>query len=289
MSRIIDRVLPGNEVDMGGMPVIQPLPTAKVDQIDPFLLLHHHTANVQAGTDFKHAGVGPHPHRGFSPVTFIFKGDVHHRDSRGNSSIVSAGGVQWMDAGMGIIHSERPSRGLAEAGGEQEIVQLWINTPAALKMKQPSYTALQKDDMPRIDGVKGDVRLVAGSLAMMQGKIQSPVVTAALMGSLAAGDQLHLSKPAAQHAFIYVLHGEGFLKGFGLVEAQMLYSFHVEQVQTTLSAKTGLAFIYLSANPLNEKVEHYGPFVMNSQTQILEAMRDYQMGKMGFLVEEFGR
>ena len=94
---------------MGGIPVLQPLPTFKVEQIDPFLLLHHASATVPAGIRPNDAGVGPHPHRGFSPVTFVFKGDVHHRDSRGNSQIVSAGGVQWMNAGMGIIHSEVPS------------------------------------------------------------------------------------------------------------------------------------------------------------------------------------
>ena len=123
---------------MGGIPVLQPLPTTSVERIDPFLLLHHHAGMVEPGNHPRMVGVGPHPHRGFSPVTFIFKGDVHHRDSRGNSSIVKAGGVQWMNAGMGIIHSERPSKEFAEKGGEQEIIQLWINTPAAQKMKEPS-------------------------------------------------------------------------------------------------------------------------------------------------------
>jgi redox-sensitive bicupin YhaK (pirin superfamily) len=287
MERLIDRVLPAHEVDMGGIPVLQPLPTANVNQIDPFLLLHHHATTIQPNTNHKHAGVGPHPHRGFSPVTFIFQGDVHHRDSRGNSSVVSAGGVQWMDAGMGIIHSERPSKELAEKGGEQEIVQLWINTAAAKKMDQPRYIAAQQNDMPKMKGLKGDVRVIAGSFADQRGPIISQQGVTALMGTLAPQDELSLSKLNGEHAILYLLNGTGFLKGFGLVEGKTLYTFTKEAARTTLKAKSELPFIYLRAKPIGEKVEQYGPYVMNTQTEILEALRDYQMGKMGFLVEEF--
>ena len=99
------RALPAYEVMMGDHPLKQPLPTQSVDQIDPFLLIHHHAIQISAGTDRWNAGVGPHPHRGFSPVTFMWSGGVHHRDSRGNNSVVDDGGVQWIDAGLGIIHS----------------------------------------------------------------------------------------------------------------------------------------------------------------------------------------
>jgi redox-sensitive bicupin YhaK (pirin superfamily) len=286
-SQPIDLTLPAFEVDMGGISVLQPLPTANVQQIDPFLLLHHHASVLPAGHRVSDLGIGPHPHRGFSPVTFVFKGEVHHRDSRQNSSIVKAGGVQWMNAGMGIIHSERPSKAFAENGGEQEIIQLWINTPAAKKMDQPKYFALQKEDMPKVEGVTGDVRVVAGNFANQQGpaKTDSPII--ALMGEMAAQDEIQFEKADGDHAILYVLSGSGFLSGFGLVEEKTLYSFSSHEVFSTLKATADLRFIFLSAQPINEKVEHYGPFVMNNQTQIMEAMRDYQMGKMGFLVEEF--
>lgn len=287
MTKIIIKVLPAFEVDMGGIKVLQPIPTANVDQIDPFLLLHHHASILPAGRLITDLGVGPHPHRGFSPVTFIFKGDVHHRDSRGNSSIVKAGGVQWMNAGMGIIHSERPSKAFAEKGGAQEIIQLWINTPAAKKMDQPKYFALQQEDMPNVEGIAGDVRVVAGTFQDKKGPAKGEFQITALMGELHAGDELTLEKPEGENAFLYVLEGSANLKNFGLIEEKNLYQFVEEATLTSLKATENLRLIYLSAKPLNEKVEQHGPFVMNSQTQILEAMRDYQMGKMGFLVEEF--
>ena len=147
-NRSVSRLLYAHTVDMGGLPVRQPIPTQQVEQIDPFLLLHHANVKVPSHIKPEHAGVGPHPHRGFSPVTFIFKGGVHHRDSRGNNSIIYEGGAQWMNAGRGIIHSERPPQNIHELGGRQEIIQLWINTPADYKMDQPSYFPVSSDQAP---------------------------------------------------------------------------------------------------------------------------------------------
>lgn len=287
MKAVVKITLPAFEVDMGGIPVLQPLPTANVGQIDPFLLLHHHAGKIEPNTHVRDAGVGPHPHRGFSPVTFIFKGDVHHRDSRGNSSIVQAGGVQWMNAGLGITHSERPSKEFAARGGAQEIIQLWINTPAALKMKEPTYQAIAKADMPKVPGIAGDVRVVCGTFGGNSGPVKGQFPITALMGELAPGDTLELPKPEGENAMLYLMDGGGMLSGYGLVEGQTLYQFVDGAVVTALAAKQPTRFIYLSAQPLNEKVTSHGPFVMTTQTEILEAMRDYQMGKMGFLVEEF--
>ena len=285
--QVIKKTLPAYEVDMGGIPVLQPLPTANIERIDPFLLLHHHAGVVEPETRVRDAGVGPHPHRGFSPVTFIFKGDVHHRDSRGNSSIVRAGGIQWMNAGMGIIHSERPSKEFAEKGGEQEIIQLWINTPAALKMKEPTYQAVAQNDMPKLPGLAGDVRVVCGAYGGLNGPVKGIFPLTVLMGALTKDDELGLQKPANENAMLYLLDGSGMLDGYGLVEGKTLYQFVENEISAKLKATEPTRFIYLSAQPLNEKVNHYGPFVMTTQTEILEAMRDYQMGKMGFLVEEF--
>ena len=113
---------------MGRFRVRQPLPHQRINNIDPFLLLHHAGPTPYfAGSRPSAEGVPPHPHRGFEPVTFVYKGGVHHRDSRGNDSVIGEGGVQWMTAGMGIIHSERPPAELTENGGDQEIIQLWVN------------------------------------------------------------------------------------------------------------------------------------------------------------------
>ena len=133
MSRSVKKIIAAQKVNMGGHILDQPLPVNGIDQIDPFLLIHHWKRNMKGGDSQKDVGVGPHPHRGFSPVTFVFEGAVEHRDSLGNRATVTKGGTQWMHAGKGITHSERPSKTIAEEGGLQEFIQFWVNTPAALE------------------------------------------------------------------------------------------------------------------------------------------------------------
>src|SRR4051812_33605254 len=160
---------------MGGLPIRQPFPTNNVAQIDPFLLLHHADVKVPTHLEPDHAGVGPHPHRGFSPVSFIFKGGVHHRDSRGNDSVIYAGGAQWMNAGMGVMHSERPPRDIHEIGGRQEIIQLWINTPAGHKMDQPVYFPVTAEEAPAYHTADNAVvmKVFSGNLMGVKGPIRS--------------------------------------------------------------------------------------------------------------------
>ena len=176
-NRSVSSLLYATLVDMGGLPVRQPFPTQRIDQIDPFILLHHADVKAPAHVLPDHAGVGPHPHRGFSPVTFIFKGGVHHRDSRGNDSVIYAGGAQWMNAGMGIIHSERPPLDIHEIGGRQEIIQLWINSPADHKMDQPAYFPLAADEVPQYKTEDGKVvvRIFSGEVLGVRGPIPSHI------------------------------------------------------------------------------------------------------------------
>lgn len=278
------RALPAYEVMMGDHPLKQPLPTQSVDQIDPFLLIHHHAIQISAGTDRWNAGVGPHPHRGFSPVTFMWSGGVHHRDSRGNNSVVDDGGVQWMDAGLGIIHSERPPAKLAKDGGMQEIIQIWINTPSARKMDEPKYMPLQKDEMPEVAG-HPDFRITSGTPVVnaSEGPLKSSYPITAAHGAMEADVAATFEVKSGENGLLYLLDGAGYLEGYGLIEAHMLYQLNVGMYTFTPSEKTKVFFI--AAAPINEKVESYGPFVMTNQTEIMEAMRDYQQGKMGFLVE----
>jgi len=275
-------------MNMGGMPIRQPLPTQTVEQIDPFLLLHH--ANVKAPAHVKpdHAGVGPHPHRGFSPVTFIFQGGVHHRDSRGHDSTVYAGGAQWMNAGMGIIHSERPSGNIHEIGGQQEIIQLWINTPAKNKMDIPSYFPVKGEDVPFASSEDGKVKVnvFAGELLKVKGPVPTQAVVNAATLIFRQGGKISIPLPSLHNTFIYVLDGQLRVEGFGLVDGLHLVHFKNDGEGITLEALQGTRVLLVSGEPLNEKVVSYGPFVMNNQTQIMEAMRDYQKGKMGVLIEE---
>jgi redox-sensitive bicupin YhaK (pirin superfamily) len=183
-NRTVEHLLYAEKIDMGGMPVRQAFPTGNVEQIDPFLLLHHADIKVPKHINPDHGGVGPHPHRGFSPVTFIFQGGVHHRDSRGNDSVVYAGGAQWMNAGMGVMHSERPPQDIHALGGRQEIIQLWINTPGKHKMEQPAYFPVQANETGKFiseDG-KTKINVVSGEVLGVKGPIPvtSPVNSATI-------------------------------------------------------------------------------------------------------------
>lgn len=275
-------------VDMGGFPVRQPLPTQKVEQVDPFLLLHHADIKAPRHIEPDDAGIGPHPHRGFSPVTFIFNGGVHHRDSRGNDSTIYAGGAQWMNAGMGILHSERPPHDIHEIGGRQEIIQLWINTPSAHKFDQPAYFPLSAEDAPTYvsDDEKVKARIFSGEILGVKGPIPSHTNVNAATFEFKKGGKVSVELPTRHNALLYLLDGKLTLEGFGLVDGLNAVVFKKDGDGITIEALEDTRVLLLSGEPLNEEVVSYGPFVMNTQTQIMEAMRDYQMGKMGVLIEE---
>lgn len=287
-ARSVQALLYAKEYPMGKLRVRQPFPSHYVDYPDPFILLHHADMKVAEFFDPKNDGVGPHPHRGFSPVTFIFKGGVHHRDSFGNSSVVLEGGVQWMNAGRGIIHSERPPANIHDLGGRQEIIQLWVNMPAANKMDTPAYYPLKADEMPvqKDPAGKYEIRLVTGELFGLKGKIPtlSPVNSATIFAQPNA--ELSIPIPDNHTAILYLLEGSIEIEGYGPAEMYhaVLFKPDGNTVQFRTTANTRALFI--TGLPLNEPIATHGPFVMNNETQLLEAMRDYQMGKMGILIEE---
>jgi redox-sensitive bicupin YhaK (pirin superfamily) len=287
-NRTVTHLLPADPFDMGGMPIRQAFPTTRVEQIDPFLLLHHADIKVPKHIEPDHGGVGPHPHRGFSPVTFIFKGGVHHRDSRGNDSVVYAGGAQWMNAGMGVMHSERPPKDIHELGGRQEIIQLWINTPAKHKMDQPAYFPVQANETGKFvseDG-KTKINVVSGEVLGAKGPVPvlNPVNSATL--EMAKGGKITIPVPKDFNAFLYLLSGKLSIEGYGLTDALNAVVFARDGEGITFEALEDSRILLMSGLPLNEKMVSHGPFVMNTQTEILEAMRDYQMGKMGILIED---
>ncbi|MEM7572183.1 MAG: pirin family protein [Bacteroidota bacterium] len=279
-------LLPAHELDMGGTIVKQSLPTQKVERIDPFLLLHHFGPyEVAPGSD--PLDVGPHPHRGFEPVTFLYSGGLRHRDSRGNTGYLQGGDVQWMTSGRGIIHSERASQEFLDTGGTMEGIQLWVNLPAAHKMVQPRYQDIKADQLQLLDFGPGvQARLVAGDFEDKQGPVATYSPLLIIQLELEAGAALNLPLPVDFNAGLYLLDGElqlnenfnyagPYLINFG----QTGSSIHLQGV----AAKTRALLI--AGAPIGEPVTNYGPFVMNTQTEIMEAMRDYQMGRMGFYTE----
>lgn len=287
--RTIKQIINAPKVNMGGIILDQPLPAGNIDQIDPFLLVHHWKRKHDGGKKQKDMGVGPHPHRGFSPVTFIFQGAVHHQDSRGNNSIIEAGGTQWMNSGMGIVHSERPTKEIAENGGDFEIIQFWVNAPTTHKMDTPSYQPLNKLDTPLVmsKDKKIKVGVVAGELLGINGKIDTYSPLLALRLEIEKGGHMEIPIPEDYNAFMYQLDGALKINNDKPTVAKDLTWFNNDGKSIHIEGTENTRAILLAGQPINEEVSTYGPFVMNTQSEIMEAMRDYQMGKMGVLIEEF--
>lgn len=289
MKRSVKLISYAQEVDMGGFPVRQPLPSSLINDLDPFLLLHHAEVKYRGGRKASEQGVGPHPHRGFSPVSFVYKGGVHHRDSRGNDGVIYEGGVQWMNAGMGIIHSERPPAELAENGGVGEFIQLWVNSPIASKMKEPEYFPLTLEETPQkwSDDKLVHVAVSVGEFEDLKGPIHSETDVKAIRVDFKKGGKYSFDISEDYNVFAYLLHGNINVEGHGLVEEKNLVVFENDGTQITIEANENSNVLIMAGKPLKEPVETYGPFVMSNTTEVMEAIRDYQMGKMGVLIESF--
>lgn len=286
MNKKIKAIIPAQKVNMGGHLLDQPLPVDGLDYVDPFLLIHHWKNELLGGQKVQEEGVGPHPHRGFSPVTFIFKGAVNHQDSLGNNALVSEGGTQWMFAGRGITHSERFPKELVENGGELEFIQFWVNAPSEEKMKPAFYKPISKEDTPLIEGEKSKIWVVAGELNGIKGAAPTNTPQTLLRGIVEKGGKIDIPIPETYNTILYLLDGEGITNEEEVIGKDMIV-YEQESGNITYEATQETRFIVLSGEPIKEKVASYGPFVMNSQTEVMEALRDAQSGKMGVLIEEF--
>ncbi|KAA9332997.1 pirin family protein [Hymenobacter busanensis] len=257
------------------------LPTQNVEHIDPFLFLNHHGPQVyrphNRGLPF-----GPHPHRGFETVTFIVAGDIMHQDSGGHQSVIEAGGIQWMTAGSGLIHSEISSDKFKEQGGPLEILQLWVNLPARHKMVAPKYIGLQKADIPEVSADHGRVTIhaVAGTWEGTPGAVQPLTDMQLATIDLRAGGQLNLSIPAARSIFFYTIRGRLRVNGQE-TQAHYLTEFNHDGDDLHIEALDDALLLLGHAEPFNEPIVAYGPFVMNSEDEIRQAYQDYQAGKFG--------
>lgn len=284
--RSVANILPAQALKMGPITIHQPLPTQRVEQIDPFLLLHHFGPwTVEPGYD--PLNLGPHPHRGFEPVTFLYNGGLRHRDSRNNTGILEGGDVQWMTAGMGIIHSERSNKKFLNSGGTLEGIQLWVNLAPENKFVQPRYQDMKEAGFPRHDFGNGAVlKVVAGEFEGLKGptKTYSPIIAWQL--ELPAGAAVALPVPEDHNFAAYLLDGRVTTSNGFSYEGRTLLNYKNDGEGVSLVGEAELTRILLLGGvPLGAPVTQHGPFVMNTQTEIMEAMRDYQMGKMGFYTE----
>lgn len=285
-KRTVKQIIPAQRINMGGHLLDQPLPFRSVDQIDPFLLIHHWDKPIKAGGNQKELGVGPHPHRGFSPVTFIFKGSVRHQDSIGNNVVVSDGGTQWMHAGKGIVHSERPGIDLVLNGGEQEFIQFWVNTPGKHKMQAPYYLPLSEEETPKIELENTTIGVVAGSFMGVLGpaKTYSPQTLLRIDASSACSIEIPL--PKHYNTLLYLLKGGVSVENEKVSSKTMIW-YKNDGDMLTINISEASQFIILSGEPIGEPVVSYGPFVMNNHEELQQAVSDFQDGKMGDLIETF--
>lgn len=267
------------EVSMGPARLRQAFPLNGLDQVDPFILLHHFDFTKGPGEhDFN---VPPHPHRGFSPITFMYEGSIQHTDSLGNDAVINDNEVQWINAARGIIHSEKVGKEFAEKGGRFQGIQLWINTPKAHKMDEAVYQPITKEEIVLFEKEGLELRLVSGKLEGKKGPAQSDVFTAMLR--MKSGTNYSFNLPASNNVAFYVLEGEIRINETRFAAQHQLILFKNTEGEILVEANADSKLLLMAADPLNEPLVTHGPFVMNTQTEILEAMRDYQQGKMGFL------
>lgn len=285
--RTIKKIYNGRPINVGSIQVQELLPSED-GFVDPFLVLHHGVAVADEHIPLHLQGVGPHPHRGFSAVSFIYKGGIHHRDSRGNNHVVYAGGTQWTSAGSGIIHSERMPKDIFNHGGVQELLQFWVNTPAKYKMDQPVYYPATAEETSTI--ITQDrlttLRIPAGKFEDKVGIIPTFTELTTIMGEMKTGGSYTFQFPENHNTILYVLSGSLKINAQATLSSKQLAVFNHNATTFSISAIADTLFFVASGEPLNEPIASHGPFVMNTQTEIMQAFRDYQMGKMGVLIEE---
>ena len=251
-------------------------------ELSPFLLLDH------AGpADFKAAqkqrGVGWHPHRGFETVTVVFDGEVDHEDTAGNGGRIRTGDVQWMTAGSGLLHKEMHSEAFTQSGGRFEVLQLWVNLPAASKMTAPGYQGIEDKDIPAVslaDGA-GTVRVIAGEFGSVQGPARTFTPINLLDVRLRAGKTLRLSLKDGYTASLYVMRGEVLLNGTEKASGTELVVLDRAGDEVTMEASADTVLLVMNGKPIDEPVAGYGPFVMNTPQQIQQAFKDFHAGRMG--------
>jgi quercetin 2,3-dioxygenase len=250
--------------------------------LSPFLLLDYAAPYRFDPTTAQH-GVGSHPHRGFETVTIAYQGEVTHKDSSGGGGTIKAGDVQWMTAGGGILHQEFHSPEFAHQGGLFEMVQLWVNLPAHSKMTPAKYQAIEADQIQHIalDDAGSEMRVIAGQYQDIEGAATTFSPVNVWDGTLVK-DQEHSFYVTEGHTTLLVLlSGQVTLNSSQSIEAPSLVVLSREEIDFSLKAEQDSKFLILTGQPLNEPIEGYGPFVMNSQAEIVEAVRDFNSGKFG--------
>jgi redox-sensitive bicupin YhaK (pirin superfamily) len=288
-NRPVLQVVPPQRAHVGeNFTIRRTLPSHTLEQADPFLMLDHFGPFYQEPN--KPGGVGPHPHRGFETVTYLLEGYVGHRDSTGAEAVIGPGELQWMTAGAGIVHAERPPQHFVQSGGTVHGVQLWVNLAAAHKNVPPRHQELAKQNVPMLQPAAGvTVRVLAGRYAGKQSPIELLTDVTILHVTVHPGAQVAIDL-AYPTLVAQVLQGAGLFGEAGTPAAaghlvQWGHEAGTALLAAAPQAAEPLEALVLAGQPLNEPVVSYGPFVMNTPQQIYQAIDDYNAGRMGVLME----
>ena len=251
-------------------------------KLSPFLLLDH-AGPYDFTPTTQQRGVGQHPHRGFETVTIVYEGEVSHRDPTGNGGTIGPGDVQWMTAGAGILHEEFHSPEFSAKGGNLEMLQLWVNLPAKDKMTAPGYQGILSQDIPNIalPDDAGTLRVIAGEYANQRGAAHTFSPIDVWDVELHANKQVSFSVPAGRSLALVVLSGTIEVNGEHIARESQLVVFEQDGSDFSIETASESKVMILSGEPLNEPIEGYGPFVMNTAQEIREAISDFNSGRFG--------
>jgi len=272
--RTLRQRVPALEVTEGaGVTVHRSIGTPVLKNLDPFLMLDHFGSD---NPDEYIAGFPEHPHRGFITFTYMLDGHMEHRDSMGNRGDLKAGGVQWMKAASGVIHSEMPQ----QTDGLMRGFQLWINLPARDKLSDPAYQEFSAAAIPEVAQDGARVRVLAGQFGGARGVVDDPATDVLYLDvALVAGARFSLPLDDARNAFVYVFEGSARLAGEALAQHTLAVLGSGDTVEIA-AEEAGARFILVAGRPLGEPVVQYGPFVMNSREEIEQAFADYRDGRL---------
>ena len=273
--RAVERLVAGMATSDGaGVKLTRVLTTPLQRRLDPFLMLD---AFGTENPDDYIGGFPDHPHRGFETVTYMIAGRMRHRDSAGNEGLLANGGVQWMTAGRGVIHSELPE----QEDGSMEGFQLWLNLPAAEKMREPWYRDISNEEVPQFTRDGATVRVIAGRSHGVEGAVQRETTQPLYLDlHLEPGTSFEQALPAAHNAFVYVYRGGVNIEGADVpVQRLAILANRGDGVALT-AGPDGARALLIAGRPLNEPIVQYGPFVMNSNEEIFQAVEDFRNGRI---------
>jgi hypothetical protein len=284
-GRSVARIVDGLRTFEGeGFAVRRPFPTPTLDHVDPFLLLDEMGPSDLGPGEAK--GAPDHPHRGFETVTYMLHGRLEHRDSAGNAGSLGPGDVQWMTAGAGVVHSEMPAAAFQQTGGRMHGFQLWVNLPRRDKLMAPRYQDVPAARIPVVrdrDGVT--VRVIAGEALGARAVIDTRTPIMYLHVTRAPGARVGQPVPREWNAFAYVFGGRGRVgKDERPVNEGQAAIFATDGESVTLAAadaRVPLEALLVAGLPLREPVARYGPFVMNTREEIVQAVEDFRVGRLG--------